>query len=211
MSVIRILCYGDSNTYGFDAEDGSRFSQGVRWPTVMATALGEEAHVIEEGYNGRTIFDVSPFDDMLNGTAYLPGCINRYNPLDVIILYLGINDLFLSRQFTVKRIAEGLMSLVSICQERSKNRTGDSADVLIIAPPPVNAATAYRDYYASEIESSMQFAQEYERVAQTYKCLFLDAGSAIQAVELDGVHIDALNHKKLGIFVAEFLKEKLMH
>jgi len=174
---------------------------------VMAQHLGEGMLVIEEGYNGRTILDVSPFDDMLNGTVYLPGCIDSHNPLHMIILYLGINDLFLSPQITVKRIAEGLMSLVSISHEQSKNGEGRPAQILTVAPPPVNPATAYHEYYAREIESSLQFAREYERVAKTYGCLFLDAGTVIQAVELDGVHLDADNHKKLGMCVAEYLKE----
>jgi len=207
MSEIRILCYGDSNTYGFNAEDSSRFPSDVRWPSVMAQQLGEGMHVIEEGCNGRTILDVSPFDDMLNGTSYLPGCIDRHNPLHMIIIYLGVNDLFLSSQITVKRIAEGLMSLVSISQDHSKNSEGEPAKLLIIAPPPVNPATAYHEYYAREIENSLQFTREYERVAKAYGCLFLNAGTVIQAVELDGVHIDAENHRRLGAFVADFIKK----
>ena len=209
MSEIRILCYGDSNTYGFDAEDGSRFPPDIRWPSVMASLLGEGMRVIEEGCNGRTIFDASPFDEMLNGTAYLPGCIDRHNPLDLVIIYLGVNDLFLSPQITVKRIAEGLMSLVSISHEQSKNSGGEHAKILIIAPPPVNPATTYHEYYTREIESSLQFAREYERVAKTYGCLFLDAGTVIHAVEQDGVHLDAENHRKLGASVAKFLKRNI--
>lgn len=209
MSEMRILCYGNSNTYGFNAENGSRFSPDIRWPSVMAQHLGAGARVIEEGCNGRTIFDVSPIGESLNGTAYLPGCIDRHNPMDLIIIYLGINDLFLSAGMTVRRIAGGLMSLISISEERSKSPGGKPARILIIAPPPVNPAMAYAGYYAGEIESSRQFAREYGRVAQMYGCLFLDAGRVIQAVELDGVHLDEDNHKKLGAYVAAFLEEKL--
>jgi lysophospholipase L1-like esterase len=209
MSEMRILCYGNSNTYGFNAEDGSRFSQDIRWPSVMAQHLGDRKRVIEEGCNGRAIFDVSPIDESLNGTAYLPRCIDRHNPVDLIIIYLGINDLFLSADMTVRRIAERLMSLISISEERSKSREGKPARILLIAPPPINPAMAYHDYYTREIESSHQFAREYERVAQMYGCLFLDAGRIIQAVELDGVHLDAENHKRLGASVAGFVNESL--
>jgi lysophospholipase L1-like esterase len=83
---------------------------------------------------------------------------------------------------------------------------GETAKLLIVAPPPVNAQTAYHDYYAREIDESLQFAQEYGRVAQTYGCHFLDAGSVIQAVELDGVHLDEENHRKLGASIADFIK-----
>ena len=207
MSEMRILCYGNSNTYGFNAEDGSRFSPDIRWPSVMAQHLGDGKRVIEEGCNGRTIFDASPIDESLNGSAYLPGCIDRHNPVDLIIIYLGINDLFLSADMTVRRITERLMGLISISEERSKNREGKPARILIIAPPPVNPAMAYHDYYAREIESSLQFAREYERVAKSYGCLFLDAARIIQAVELDGVHLDAENHRRLGVCVGDLLKK----
>ena len=141
MSEMRILCYGNSNTYGFNAENGSRFSPNIRWPSVMAQHLGAGARVIEEGCNGRTIFDVSPIGESLNGTAYLPGCIDRHNPMDLIIIYLGINDLFLSAGMTVTRIAGGLMSLISISEERSKSPGGKPARILIIAPPRHMPAT----------------------------------------------------------------------
>jgi lysophospholipase L1-like esterase len=207
MSEMHILCYGDSNTYGFNAEDGSRFSADIRWPSVMAQHLGVGKRVIEEGCNGRTIFDVNHIDESLNGTAYFPGCIDRHNPVDLVIIYLGINDLFLSAGMTVRRIAEGLMSLISISEERSKNLEGKPARILIIAPPPVNPAMAYHDYYAREIESSQQFTREYGKVAQMYGCLFLDAGRIIQAMDLDGVHLDSENHKRLGACVASFVQE----
>lgn len=209
MKEIRILCYGDSNTFGFNAEDGSRFPAESRWPAVMAQRLGTGARVIEEGYNGRTILDVNPFDELLNGTEHFPFCIENHNPLDLIIVYLGINDLFLTSNMEVRRVAESLGSLISIAGERSRNREGDPARVLIIAPPPVNPAMTYADYYAREIENSLQFSAEYERVAKVYGCLFIDAGSVIQAMESDGVHLDAKNHRKLGVHVASYVRDNL--
>ena len=209
MKEIRILCYGDSNTFGFNVEDGSRFPADSRWPTFMAQQLGTGATVIEEGYNGRTILDVNPYDELLNGTAYFPCCIDNYNPVDLIIVYLGINDLFLSANMEVRRIAETLGVLISIAGERSRNREGDPAGALIIAPPPVNPVMTYAGYYAREIENSLQFSLEYSRVAQVYGCLFIDAGRVIQAVESDGVHLDAENHRKLGLHVASYIRDNL--
>ena len=53
----RILCYGDSNTYGY-IPTGGRYDEHIRWPMRMGEVLGGDYAVIEEGFNGRTcVFD----------------------------------------------------------------------------------------------------------------------------------------------------------
>ena len=49
----RILCFGDSNTYGYDPR-GGRYDENTRWPLRMEKLLGRDYTVIEEGFNGRT-------------------------------------------------------------------------------------------------------------------------------------------------------------
>ena len=67
-----ILCYGDSNTWGFEASTQERLGRWDRWPGVLQRELGDDVHVIEEGQNGRTtVFDV-PFEPNRNGLTYLP-------------------------------------------------------------------------------------------------------------------------------------------
>jgi len=49
-----VLCYGDSNTWGYDPATQSRYPREVRWPRVLRKELGDGYLVIEEGLNGRT-------------------------------------------------------------------------------------------------------------------------------------------------------------
>jgi len=44
-----ILCYGDSNTYGYNPVNGLRYPKDVRWTGVLQKLLGEQYAVIEEG------------------------------------------------------------------------------------------------------------------------------------------------------------------
>ena len=52
-----ILCYGDSNTFGFNTKDGSRYDENTRWTAVLQKNLGAEYNVINEGMPNRTGFD----------------------------------------------------------------------------------------------------------------------------------------------------------
>ena len=65
-----ILCYGDSNTYGYNPSNGFRYPEGIRWTCRLAKLLGEEYRVIEEGCNGRTTVYDDPIDGWKNGLDY---------------------------------------------------------------------------------------------------------------------------------------------
>ena len=92
----RVLCYGDSNTWGFNAMNenvyGQRFPEEVRWTGRLQTLLGENWTVIEEGLCGRTTVFEDPLREGLNGLQYLGPCLATHNPIDYLILMLGTND-----------------------------------------------------------------------------------------------------------------------
>jgi lysophospholipase L1-like esterase len=206
----RILCYGNSNTFGYDALDGSRFSEENRWPTVMAERLGCKITVIEEGYNGRTIRDIGPFGGLMNGTSYFPVCVEQHNPLHLVILHLGINDLFLSGGLNVRVIAEGMGYLVELGRGVAVKPRREPTEFLVIAPPPVNPGMPDASFHRGEIEASLLLTVEYEKVCRRLDCYFFDAGRVIEAMALDGVHLDAESHRTLGACVAAFLEEHVL-
>jgi len=79
-----VLCYGDSLTWGYNAENLSRHALADRWPSVLQAALGSGVNVIAEGLNGRT----TAFDDHLadadrNGARLLPTLLATHTPLDL--------------------------------------------------------------------------------------------------------------------------------
>ena len=88
----RILCFGDSLTWGFDPATRTRFDEDSRWPCVMQQALGGDYKVIEEGQNGRTIATEDPAEGEKNGLKYLGPCLESHTPLDYVIVMLGSND-----------------------------------------------------------------------------------------------------------------------
>ena len=89
----RILCYGDSNTWGYIAGSGKRYPHDVRWTGVVQRELGEGYQVLEEGLVGRTTVFDNPFAPWRNGIDYLMPCLITHKPIDLIIVMLGSNDL----------------------------------------------------------------------------------------------------------------------
>lgn len=62
----RIMCYGDSNTWGWMPVENiptTRYASNVRWTGVLQKELGDKYQVVEEGLNGRT----TGADDYANG------------------------------------------------------------------------------------------------------------------------------------------------
>ena len=61
--VKRILCFGDSNTYGYiPGGNGRRYGPDVRWTGLLSAWLKPECLIIEEGLPGRTTVFEDPMD-----------------------------------------------------------------------------------------------------------------------------------------------------
>ena len=103
-----ILCYGDSNTYGYNPVNGLRYPKDVRWTGVLQKLLGEQYAVIEEGCNGRTTVFEDIAEPWKAGLGYLKPCLNTHKPIDFVIMMLGSNDLKRMFHATAKEIADTL-------------------------------------------------------------------------------------------------------
>ena len=204
-----VLCYGDSNTWGYEPATGKRFPEDVRWPGVLARQLGEGFRVIEEALNGRTTVRDDPVEEYKSGKDYLRPCLESHAPLDLVILALGVNDLKARFFASASDVADGAGVLVSIVQRSGAGPEGGSPAVLLIAPPPVGVLTELALMFAGAEEKSRGFSRQYRRVAQKYGCVLLDAGEVARASDRDGIHLEADEHRKLGEAVAVLAKKTL--
>ena len=107
-----ILCYGDSNTWGYDAVSGERFPYDIRWTTRLAEFLGTDYRVIDEGLCGRTTVFDDPLTYGLNGLWMIEPIISSHNPIDLVMIMLGTNDCKGYFGATARNIAEGMRRLV---------------------------------------------------------------------------------------------------
>jgi hypothetical protein len=106
-------------------------------------------------------------------------------------------------------IANGAGALVQILQKSETGRGGSAPKVLLLAPPPVAKLTGFAEMLEGAEAKSRWFAEHYARVAEERGCAFLETGQVIASSDLDGIHLEAGEQKKLGEAVAARVRELL--
>ncbi|MDX3929408.1 MAG: SGNH/GDSL hydrolase family protein [Shinella sp.] len=196
-----VLCYGDSLTWGYDAEGLGRHAYEDRWPSVLAKALGSGVNVIAEGLNGRT----TGYDDHLadcdrNGVKTLPTVLHSHMPIDLVIVMLGSNDMKPMIAGTAHAARAGIQRLVGLVRRHEYSFEYEAPDILIVSPPPLceTADPVFSALFKGGVEQSSMLASLYRDLADELGCGFFDAGSVARTTPLDGVHLDAENTRAIG-------------
>jgi lysophospholipase L1-like esterase len=204
-----ILCYGDSNTWGYDPANQTRYPRDVRWPGVLRNGLGDGYIVIEEGLNGRTTVWDDPIELDKNGATYLRPCIQTHKPLDLVIIMLGTNDLKTRFSLSAYDIASGAGVLVDIVMKSDTGIDSGAPEVLLIAPPQAVELTSFAEMFDNAVEKSSGFTKHYRRVANEKGCHYLDAGEYVESSALDGIHLESEMQATLGKAVAAKVRDIL--
>ena len=197
-----ILCYGDSNTYGYNPVNGFRYPEDVRWTGRLKKLLGDEYRIIEEGCNGRTTIFDDPVEGWKNGMDYLRPCLNSHKPVDLVIMMLGTNDLKRTFHASAREIADGAGALVQVIQSFTSLKQGFEPKIILVSPPEIGEGIRTSDFFGSfdvdAIDRSREFAECYQKVAKKYGCIFLDAAKYVQPSVEDAVHLTEQGHLKLA-------------
>ena len=208
-----ILCYGDSNTWGYDAETALRFLPEVRWTGRLQALLPPDCHVTECGLNGRTTAYDDGFDGWCCGSRYLPVALKTHDPLDLVVLMLGTNDLKKRFGMTAFTIGGGVTALVKAARLHAMNAEGLPPKILIVAPPPVAEnmmETRHAPIFGEDsIAVSRELGPELRRVAKLMRCEFLDAAPYGEVSRADAVHMTREGHLRLAKALCEKVLEIL--
>ena len=214
MNKKSILCFGDSNTWGFipgafDPETFymERYPKTIRWPGVMEKILGNDYYVIEEGLNGRTTNVEYPDLIGRSGTSYIYPCLYSHSPLDIVIIQLGINDLKTIFERDIKMITDGISEIIDMIQCTTFGPDMQSAPQILLLSPPALAHEGYLDVndellFRGGKAQSFQFHNYYSKLAKKKHCHYFDLSSKLEYSQIDGLHLDEKGHKKAGILIA---------
>lgn len=208
-----VLCYGDSNTWGYDPDTQRRHAPSVRWPGVMAQMLGETYHVVENGVGGRSALWDSPYADGLNGKSALIYALLSARPIDLMIIMLGTNDL---NYTDAKNVARAQQSLIAAARGISA-AVGDALPVfteqkpkfLLVSPPHLSDCLFRTRHtiepYFTQAESE-KLSLYYQQIADIEQVFFLDAAQYAAPSETDGIHLPADAHSRLGGAMAAMVR-----
>lgn len=209
----RIVCFGDSNTWGFDAKTLERFPEGVRWTSLLAERLGEEFQVVEEGLSGRTAVMDDPLFEGLNGLNYIHPCLMSHAPLELVIIMLGTNDTKERFHLTSYNIAQGIARISQKAKATTAGIKGASPIVLVVAPPPIG-----KEYFETEVGKSMgkdcdlksaELSTHLKGLMQMQNTEFLDTKGIVPMNTIDYMHLDEEGHRLLSELVFNKIKNIL--
>lgn len=200
----KILCYGDSNTYGFIPKTCGRYNKSERWSGILSELL-PDCEIIEEGMNNRTGFFKNPEGLKQSGGEYLSVYLQNHKDIDICIISLGTNDSQIFYNLDENSVHEGLQNIIKTIQEINLR-----TEIIII--PPVKIST-----YILKSGFSMMFDKDsikrnhstlpiFEQVANESGCEYFDLNEIVTPSEIDGLHYTKESHKLIAQHLAEFIK-----
>ena len=208
----RILCYGDSNTWGWVpfSMGNQRYSVENRWPGILQNKLGDKYEVIEEGLGARTTAfdDPRPEFPARNGLKSLPAILESHLPLDFVIFMLGTTDTKEMLSLDSRKITEGMQRLIKIVKTFRTLENTLPPKILVIVPPIVEEEADFASkLFKGATVKTKELVESYKKLAEEESVLYLDPTKDVKVDEKDCVHIDLEGHKKLAELVYKIVLE----
>ena len=202
----KIICYGDSNTFGYNPEQpkGFRYDENIRWTSLLQKNLGDEYEVVNEGMCDRTGFVNHPDGFMFSAPKHFPKMISQTEIFDILILALGTNDLQFQYDISFGAVEKGLETLINTAKEKAKE--------IIIIPPVVLDERILKGYFSYQFDEksivkSRKVGRIFRQLANVYNCKYFDINKFTTPSDADGLHYDENSHKLIADKLAEFIKE----
>lgn len=200
---MHIFCFGDSNTYGYDAcsRFGERLPETQRWPELLERLSGWK--VKNEGMNGREIpqdaWFLERFDHLLSEAS---GDL----PVDLLVIMLGSNDLLNLYRPDMTEIGERMEQFIRHVLNHP-SVAGKGEKILLIAPPPTDIGR-FEEAEAWYDREAERFGACYQRIAEQYGLRFADAGAWGIPLAHDGVHFTPEGHQRFAKEVRRLAETK---
>lgn len=202
----RILCFGDSNTYGYIPNGSGRYGEDVRWTGILQKKMASEAIVVEEGLCGRTTVFRDELRPGRRGVEMLPVLLESHTPLDQVIVMLGTNDCKTVYGASPEVIGKGMEKVIG--QIKS---VLPETKILLISPIWLGEEVWKPEYdpefNKESVEVSKKLKAVYQKIAESNGCLFLAASDVARASAEDQEHLDENGHKELANAIYKVIKK----
>lgn len=208
--MINILCYGDSNTFGFVPVMMERYAFNERWTGVLQSILGDEYKIIENGLCGRTTMFDDPCKSGRNGLESISNALEISKPLDLVIISLGTNDLKVKYSAPSNTIAQGIRRIILNIRNYDYEIKCNVPQILVLAPPPlgdkVEIVNKLSEFDKNSISISKELAEKYKLLSEIENVHFFDLGTIVKASDEDQIHFTKESHMIIAKHLSDIIK-----
>lgn len=208
-----VLCYGDSNTWGYQAVTGERFSEEERWTCLLQKKLGSEYYIYENGMNARTTAFSDELEPYRNGAEEIIPAIMVTEPLDLIVFMLGTNDTKHYLGVNGFTIARGMELLVQKAKSYFLSQGKEVPRILIAAPidiaEDIEEKSTCQEFDCESVRKIRELRKWYPVIAQRNGCEYINAGEFASPNPADGIHMLASDHAALADAIGKKIQEML--
>lgn len=204
-----VLCFGDSNTYGYNPRTGLRYPDYFRYPAILGKMLGEEYTVIDEGLNGRTTAFTRWGKPWLSGLYALEPVLAAHCPVDTLVFMLGTNDCSAQLDLSAEEITEGMGKLIRTARQLLGEKQEREPRIILVCPPPIEESVKDGPFAGEMNEKSLAVSAAlpamYRKLAETAGCDYLDLSGVIRFSEIDSEHLRPFDNYRLAGMLAELI------
>lgn len=203
----KILCYGDSNIYGFNPKDGSRYEKSKRIGSRLEQLAKGKYKVVENGCNGRGLrLSGKETKEKIAGVDFI-NFIGKESDFDLIIFALGLNDTQFQYNLEIEDIKCEMEKLIDF------TKTNTKAKVLILSPHKIEKEILKSGFSflfdESSIEKSKHFREIYYNLSKEKDCYFIDLNELEKPSDIDGLHYFANSHQKIADYLFSFIEKNI--
>ena len=199
----KILCYGDSNTFGFNPFDSSRFDEKTRWTALLQENLGSDFEIIEEGACDRTGIADNDKGFLYSAQRHFPKTITKTKNVDLLILAIGTNDLQFKYDLTVHQFENGLEKLIVTAKNNVRR--------IILIPPVILHENVLEGFFKfqfdeTSVSKSKKVGKIYKKLSNIYGLNYFDINDFVKPSNTDGLHYDSEGHKIISTKLSDYIK-----
>lgn len=197
----KILCFGDSNTYGYNPKNSLRYSISERWSGILSQNLAD-FEVIEKGCNNRTCFSNSINE--LNAIKILPKYLIKN--FDIIILQIGINDLQYAFNTSLSELKNNLIKLIEII-----NKYNSKSEIIFLCPDKIDDCILQSNFSQlfdnSSISKSKELFKIFKEISNKTNAKIIYLSNIAKTSAIDGLHYNIENHKRIADVLIKYIIE----
>ena len=199
----KILCYGDSNTFGYNPVDASKFDEKTRWTALLQENLGRDFEITEDGMCDRTGIADNDKGFAFSAQRHFPKMITKTKDIDLLILAIGTNDLQFKYDLTIHQFENGLEKLIVTAKNNVRR--------IILIPSVVLQENVLEGFFSfqfneTSVSKSKKVGKIYRKLSNIYGLDYFDFNEFVKPSNADGLHYDSEGHKIIAIKLSDYIK-----